>query len=172
MVVKSKIPGHASSSNGYTFFELILLLALLAILGAWAMPDFGALWSRWDVKTTTHSVRKQLVLARTLAIGNPETHCGVYFDTISTPHRSVLFFDNGNNRYDPGADSLHGIQVRLPDRIAFELPTGLTGGVMIFRGDGSVKGSAPAEVGIRSRKNPGMNVRINVLPSTGRVKVL
>ena len=54
--------------HGFTAVELMVTLAILAILSAIAMPSFRTLFERWRVLQTTESLKSSLMLARSEAI--------------------------------------------------------------------------------------------------------
>lgn len=56
------------SHHGFTAVELMVTLAILAILSAIAMPSFRTLFERWRVLQTTESLKSSLMLARSEAI--------------------------------------------------------------------------------------------------------
>ncbi|UUC94921.1 GspH/FimT family pseudopilin [Comamonas sp. C11] len=54
--------------HGFTAVELMVTLAILAILSAIAMPSFRTLFERWRVLQATESLKSSLMLARSEAI--------------------------------------------------------------------------------------------------------
>lgn len=54
--------------NGFTAVELMVTIAILALLSAIAMPNFRTLLERWRVMQTTESLKSSLMLARSEAI--------------------------------------------------------------------------------------------------------
>lgn len=59
----SKVPCH-----GFTSIELMVTVAVLAILSAIAAPSFRLLFERWRVLQTVESLKSSLMLARSEAI--------------------------------------------------------------------------------------------------------
>lgn len=59
----SRIPLH-----GFTTVELMVSIAILAVLSAVAMPSFRTLFERWRVMQTTEDLKSSLMLARSEAI--------------------------------------------------------------------------------------------------------
>lgn len=59
----SRIPPH-----GFTAVELMVTIAILAILSAVAMPSVRTLFERWRVLQSTESLKSSLMLARSEAI--------------------------------------------------------------------------------------------------------
>ena len=54
--------------NGFTTVELMVTIAILAVLSAVAMPSFRTLFERWRVLQTTEDLKSSLMLARSEAI--------------------------------------------------------------------------------------------------------
>lgn len=54
--------------NGFTTVELMVSIAILAVLSAVAMPSFRTLLERWRVLQTTEDLKSSLMLARSEAI--------------------------------------------------------------------------------------------------------
>lgn len=54
--------------NGFTTVELMVSIAILAVLSAVAMPSFRTLFERWRVLQTTEDLKSSLMLARSEAI--------------------------------------------------------------------------------------------------------
>lgn len=54
--------------NGFTTVELMVTIAILAVLSAVAMPSFRPLFERWHVLQTAENLKSSLMLARSEAI--------------------------------------------------------------------------------------------------------
>lgn len=54
--------------HGFTTVELIVTIAILAVLSAIAMPSFRTLFERWRVAQTAESLKSSLMFARSEAI--------------------------------------------------------------------------------------------------------
>ncbi len=126
------------------------------------------------LRTAANAIKRQLIIARTRAIADPNIHVGVYIDRRVTPNRSFVFLDLPAgilNHYDWNSDPMYMGQYNAPNGVVDSLPPvaagGITDSVVVFRGDGSAKNGGSIIV-----KNSLGTIRtISVLPSTGRYKV-
>jgi len=91
--------------RGFSLIEVLVALALAAILLALAMPDLQPLIARWQLRTATADLKNAIDLTRSQAIGRgrivllaPLDPAGVAWEQGWT-----IFADsNGNRRHDPG----------------------------------------------------------------------
>ena len=100
------ISGHHSPEAGFTAIELMVVVAIVAVLTALAAPSFTPLFERWRVRDAAENMTSTMYLARSEAIkrsgnviirkhdtmgactstGNTDWSCGWY----------VFFDSNGN----------------------------------------------------------------------------
>jgi prepilin-type N-terminal cleavage/methylation domain-containing protein len=159
--------------RGFTFIEMMTVIALVGIISIWALPRMTRMMERFKARQTADTIMRQLVTARTRAIADPFTHCGVYFDTAASPQKTLIFYDrSGGTQYDynSGIDDTYMGNYILPKGIKMALPAGggIVNKVIVFRGDGSSKSGGTIE--FKDRYN--QTKKVNVLASIGRVKVI
>ena len=114
----SLAPSCASriSCHGFTSIELIVTVAILAILSAIAVPSFSLLFERWRVMETVELMKSSLMFARSEAVkrgGNvyleklPKTTVGCISDSTNQDWDCgwVVFVDaNRNKRWNSGEE--------------------------------------------------------------------
>ena len=158
-------------SAGFILMELLIIIAIagiLAVIGIWSMTGLIA---RMKVMGAADLLKSQLIVARTRAITNPLTHCGVYYDR--TNNRSLVFFDNnGDNAFTSGTDQILQNWTDLPKLVQLYTPSGadtIAGNVFIFRGDGSVKNGGG--IGVHYKNKPTTCKTVYVVKTTGNVEI-
>ena len=96
--------------KGFTLVELMIILVIIGILGALAIPNMSRLLSKSKLKASTTSVTSSLYLARMKAI-NEGVPCGVEFFADGSYH--IL--------QDPyGTGEVSGNPYNLDDEVSFE----------------------------------------------------
>jgi prepilin-type N-terminal cleavage/methylation domain-containing protein len=159
-------------SKGFTLIEILTTVAIILIIAALAIPSMAPIIERIQLSMAVDTIKHQLICAKTRALGDSKTHCGVHFDTNSTPHGVQLFLDSGSPEHDgvytKGADQVFGNNYHLPPTILLSI--GGTGKKcdIIFRGDGSTKVHG---IILTLKTSKEKKKCITVLPSTGKIKV-
>jgi prepilin-type N-terminal cleavage/methylation domain-containing protein len=164
---------HTKKTHGFTIVEMMTVIVLVGILSLLAVPRLTRMIERFKMRQVADMVVRQLVTARTRAIADPYTHCGVYFDAGSTPQKTLIFYDRATAAqyaYNSASDDRYMGDNLLPSAIPMSLPTGcgVVNQAIVFRGDGSAK--TGGTIFFKNRYND--TLKINVLASIGRVKVI
>lgn len=163
---------HRYRNHGFTMVEILSVLAILAVIAAFIVPNMNPLVESLQLRSAASGIRHKLLLAKTRALGDSRIHCGVFFDTGSTPQSVYAFFDDadaGNKGYyDPGIDQRYMEPFELSPTIKLKITGAGTNRSIIFRGDGSstVHGM---QLSVETKSN--CKKIISVLPSTGRIAV-
>lgn len=157
--------------------EMIVAIAIIVLAAALAVPKMQNMTGNLRLRTAANAIKQQLLMAKTRALGDPLVHCGVYFDTVSNPDRTIVFLDDGpgtyanNDQYDAGQDHVFGLAYSMPRNISVGLG-GAAGNnqVVIFRADGSAKVRGMT-ITVKLNGAYSRTKTVSVLPSTGRIRV-
>jgi prepilin-type N-terminal cleavage/methylation domain-containing protein len=167
---------RANTVHGVTLLELLVAIALISILAMVAAPSTKPFLANMNLRTATNTVKQQLLLAKTRAMGNPNVHCGVYFDSSVTPNQTQAFMDTTND-YLCQNDPKYMPVYSMPRNVTISVGGTGNNKVIVFRGDGSAKSGVTnnkiiVTVTVISRGGTLIKSKtISVLPSTGRIKV-
>jgi prepilin-type N-terminal cleavage/methylation domain-containing protein len=156
-------------SSGYTFLEMMMVVIIIGVVGAFVMPNGIAYVRSMQLKGAANTVKRQLQLARMKALADTYKHCGVRFKMAPPDSQwTQIFLDVGtvNNKFDAGD---------VPYLKPQDMPKGITmmmvtkdddaDSTIIFRGDGSAKYTAAMAI------TDGRDTfTISVLASTGRIR--
>jgi prepilin-type N-terminal cleavage/methylation domain-containing protein len=166
---------HSSikKDTGFTVIEVMTVIVLIGILSVVVVPRLTRMMEKFRVRQAADTIMRQLVTARTRAIADPYTHCGVYFDTGASPQKTMIFYDRPAGTqyaYNSGTDDLYMGSYILPQGIKMKLTSGagVVSKVIVFRGNGSSKTSGTIEFTDRFNQVK----KVNVLASIGRIKVI
>jgi prepilin-type N-terminal cleavage/methylation domain-containing protein len=162
---------NRKSAAGFTVPELLLVVVIVVVLATLAVPNLLPMVELIRLRSTADVIKRQLIVARTRALSDPNIHCGVLFDTDSRPQRTMIFFDRGTPYVVEAADTASkymGVYAITP-AVTMSVPAsqGITNRIIVFRGDGSAKNGGSITLTNRYNK-----VRtVNVLASTGRIRI-
>jgi Tfp pilus assembly protein FimT len=165
------MPERQNKILGFTLMEAVVVLAVAMLVLAMARPAFSRTVKTLKLRSAEISIKRQLQAARVRALADPMVHCGVYFDTLTKPQQTRIFFDNNQSKMYEGSDITYQRPLDLPTSVRIQTISiscsGSSRKEILFRGDGSALCSGEISIsnGIRTDK-------INVLASTGRIKLI
>jgi prepilin-type N-terminal cleavage/methylation domain-containing protein len=99
------LTGFLKGEKGFTLIELIIVVAIGAILGATAVPDFLGLSDRARLKSAARDVASAMQQARISAIRNA-TAWAIDFDVASGQYR-ILSSDGGDGTWGDGNEPVY-----------------------------------------------------------------
>lgn len=82
-------------SSGFTAIELLVVVAIVAVLAAFAAPSFNGLMESWRVRSAAEDLQSTLYLARSESIRNAG-------DVSITKKSNVNGCSNATNKYEWG----------------------------------------------------------------------
>jgi type IV fimbrial biogenesis protein FimT len=132
--------------RGITLIEMMMALAVLAIVLATAMPAFGKLIQSTKAQTTRSTVTAALNTARIFAVSralhvvmcpsDDQRYCG---HTTEWQHGWLIFVDADHDGVRDDSEELLSVSQALPDAVAVVTSAGRTH--VDYRPDGSAPGS-------------------------------
>lgn len=146
--------------KGFTIAELIVVIALVVLLGGLALPALRIAQRSSELDGAVESIVSVLRLAqnRTLASEGASQY-GVFFDTVASPDRYILFKGVTYATRDVGADELSN----LPQDVEISAVTLLQNEAVFSRVTGVV--SNTGLVTLRSLADPGQEQTVYVSSS-------
>jgi prepilin-type N-terminal cleavage/methylation domain-containing protein len=174
---KQIMTNRRNVAGGVTLVEILVVIALLGILAVVATPSAKTYFANLTLRIATNAIKQQLILAKTRAMGDPNVHCGVYFDSSVTPNQIRPFMDTTTFYQYTGTDLAYMPVYTLPKNVTISVGGTGSSKVIVFRGDGSAKSGVTnnqiiVKITITSKSGTFTKSKtISVLPSTGRIKV-
>ena len=165
--------------HGFTLAELMVGLAIVAILGVIASPALGGLLTTFQASNTPRQVAATLHAARLKAISRHTNYKVTFYQAESDqccpsrPDQSPRCAGSYQlYRYSAGVWVCDGKAVRLPSTVKFRDsdPTTFTNDEVVFTTTGVLTSIMPGTVYLTGRTNQ-QQYRITVLGLTGRIKV-
>lgn len=111
--------------EGFTLVEVLIVVALLAILMTLASPGLSSLVVTYKINSATNQVVTELMLSRTKAIGHNSRAIVTFYTSSGGPYRYEIHDDkNGNGTRDAGEEVK---SISLPGGIQFGAIAGING---------------------------------------------
>jgi len=156
--------GRIRKKSGYTMMEMMVILVIVGVISAMAVPGFLLMMPRLKLRADARANLNYLRIARSKAVAE-NRQFGVYFD--SGARRAILFADTNNPiaaTYDDGADSVIEQTEVLSQGITYDASS-FAGDCVVFYPTGSA--SASGSIQVLDAAN-GRSYTLSVLASTGR----
>ena len=153
-------------SEGFTFIELMIVVVIIGVISAMAIPRFGRIMDSLKLKTSGREIISALRLARSYAV-TQKSQFGVYFDPEINQY--VLFKDKSNPgslTYDTNDSAMQS--QTLPANVDFSY-TSFSNNVVIFSSNGSASSTGSVDLWSEDYYD---HITVDVLASTGRVKMV
>ena len=151
---------------GFTVIELMVTVAVLMILTSMAITPVRRFVASTRLRASTDALKRQITVAKTRSVGNPDVNCGVFFDVTAEPQEIIIFFDdNADGSFDPDEDEIFRTVWPLRDGISMEVETLNGDEAIVFSGDGTTEN--PGHITVEN--NFGEQRTLAII-STGRVR--
>jgi prepilin-type N-terminal cleavage/methylation domain-containing protein len=154
-----------NSQKGFTFIELAIVVVIISIGAALAVPKFNGVITKLKFKSTGRNIVSILRLARSSAIAM-KAQFGVYFDVGNNQYIYYKDIENlSSYSYDSGDSVISSVD--LPVNLSFGYSC-FNNNTVVFLPDGSA--STSGNVDLYPAEGSGY-LMVDVLASTGRVKL-
>lgn len=101
-------------TKGFTLLETLLVIALMIILAALALPAFFNFQKNAELQNFTAEVLSDLRLSHGRALSSEEnSRWGIYFDTASSPNQYIIFKGESFALRDIDFDEIHHLSKNL-----------------------------------------------------------
>lgn len=143
------------TQSGITLVELMVVLAVIAAIGAAIYPSLGNVLQVTGSKGAAEQVASAIRLARQFAITRGNNHCVRFGAAPSTNYEIRIAPDDANctGTIIQGSEIGHGLAVINPSNLS-----------IVFNPVGTVRNFAPG--------NPSVTLRINTVPASCEMNVL
>ena len=102
---------NKKNKAGFTIFELIVVIAIIMLIGAIAVPNFVSFKKSSDLNNNVQEFENVLETAQNKAISSDSgSQYGVYINTTSSPNQYTLFKGESFDLRDPSADQNYFLQ--------------------------------------------------------------
>jgi len=94
--------------GGFTLVEMLVILGIMAILLALAIPTYRSFQRESDLNNATEEIINTLRVAQNKTLASEgASQYGVYFDQTTAPHQITLFKGGDYAGRDPLLDEIH-----------------------------------------------------------------
>ncbi|MBL0712332.1 MAG: GspH/FimT family pseudopilin [Desulfosarcina sp.] len=150
------------SDKGFTLIEMIVVLAIAAILAMIAVPNYMTYKERSKLRGATSNLVANFELARSRAI-KENGNVAVVFNADG---RGYMVFEDFNSNWTQDADELLLRSAELPSGVSVNMPTTFASDRMHFNSRGIPDGSFGTAT-LRNSINEEQSVVINI---AGRIR--
>jgi len=157
---------------GFTLIELMVTVAIIAVLATLTAPSFRALAANQTLSNTSQELLTALMTARAQALKNNQSATVARTDGSSWTGGWQVFVDaNSNDSYQSGTDTLVITREALDPDITVEATSGGIPAANEFRykADGFLAGGANKSVMLRSTYTG--KKRCIIVGNTGRARI-
>lgn len=145
--------------NAFTLTELLVVIGVLVILSAMAVPAFHIFGKKSDVANGTQELMSALRLAQGKSLASENSsRWGVYFDVSSTPNDYTLFRGISYASRDAGLDSINILSKKIK---IYEVNLNGGGAEVVFnrlRGDTAQAGTIKLKSTLDSSENKTISI--------------
>jgi Tfp pilus assembly protein FimT len=137
------LPLERERSKGFSFIEGLFAIAIVAVAAIVVRPVVKSFFEKNNLRTATKTMTRQLNLARSQTLADPEFHPGAFFDTVdATAHSPNFLADDSKalNETQCNEDNDHRVitPFLLEKKITLKIAPGFPAAV-IYLGDGWAK---------------------------------
>lgn len=165
---------HTNSNRGFTLIEMLICIAVIAVLCGIAAPAFGKLIGKTQAQTARSQLAAAFNEARIAAVTHgkhvvvcPSVNQRTCGDTTQWQRGWIVFLDANHNRELDGDETPLSVGQALADGVAV---VGSSGRVRIdYQPDGSARGTN-ATLTVCDRASGAADARTLVISQSGRVR--
>jgi len=159
------------SNRGITLIELMIVIVIIGIVTAMAMPKFQNAYDRMKFRSANRDLMSSMKLARSQSIAEKK-FVGIYFN-VDNNTTTLFEKDTASTTLNMFEETDHILRVdTMPGKSAF-IWTDMTNNALIFRPTGQAVFEGGGNIVTLSYNESMLGIyQINILKSTGRVKPL
>ena len=160
---------HRSNKKGFTLVELLIAIAIFAILGAISIPTFQGFLAQRRLNGATRQVHADLMATRMLAVSQNRTITAAFTDN----HQYTIFVDANNNGDIDTGETVLETKSLWPAYYDITVTLTMSGGYPVypkFKSNGGAYGNTTITF-TSSSANLSPNTKSITVSTAGRVKI-